>query len=183
MVYSETNNTLNNNNTNEISSIHSKIDLVLKKIQDFRNLYFSAQNNIEKRHILDYICQILEDHKYLFILILGKNQLSNLNILNGLIENHILPNEVKNKNIIIRYSKNKDYILRKVKLKDQISLELNGEIIGIGFDQIKTILNDRRMKETDKEEFIYEIDIKIKFIDDNNIQNNLKEKICFINLP
>lgn len=182
-IYLKFDKKLENNNTNEISSIHSKIDQVSEKIQEFRNKYFNAQNNIEKRHLLDYICKTLEDHKYLFILILGKNQLSNLNILNGLIENHILSNEVKNKNIIIRYSKNNDYILRKVKLKDQISLELNGEIIGIGFDQIKTILNDRRMNEIDKEEFIYEIDIKIKFIDDNNIQNDLKEKICFINLP
>ena len=182
-IYSKNDNTFINNNPNEISSFHTKIDQVSKKIQYFRNYYFSDQNNIEKMHLLDNICKTLEEHKYLFILILGKNQLANLNILNGLIESDILPNEAKNKNIIIKYSKNEDYILRKVKLKDQISLELNGEIIGIGFDQIKSILNDRKRKETDEEEFIYEIDIKIKFIDDNNIQNDLKEKTYFINLP
>ena len=62
-------------------------------------------------------------------------------------------------------------------------MDLNGEIIAMGFEEVQTELDESNENlKKDNEEFLYKIEINIEFI--NNLDtNDLKEKICFINLP
>ena len=58
------------------------------------------------------------------------------------------------------------------------------EIIAKNIEDIQNILNGLNNKFTDNEEdFFYEIDIKIKFVEDSELENSLKERVCFIDLP
>lgn len=168
-------------NYNE-SNLHDKIDELSSNVQDFYQSYYN--NNIKNNltYLFNLLRKTLEDFKYLFILVLGGNKIANLNILNGLIEFEILPGECQNKNIIIKPCQNDDISLRKIKFKSENSLDFNGDKIGIGFDQIQNILIKDPKNIKDKEEFIYELDINIKFVE-KNIKGQLKEKLCFINLP
>ena len=171
----------NNSNNKEIN-LHNKIDEFSSNVQDFYQSYYN--NNIKNNHTycFNLLRKTLEDFKYLFILVLGENKIANLNILNGLIESEILPRECQNKNIIIKQSKKDDIILRKIKFKSENSLNFNGDIIGIGFDQIQNILIKDLKNIKDKKEFIYGLDISNKFVEKNK-KGELKEKLCFINLP
>ena len=169
----------NISNYNE-SNLHDKIDESSSNVQDFYQLYYNE--NIEIKHLFNLLRKTLEDFKYLFILVLGENKIANLNILNGLIEFEILPRECQNKNIIIKHCKDDNIILRKIKFKSENSLDFNGDTIGIGFDEIQNILIKDQKNIKDKEEFIYGLYINNKFIE-KNIKGELKEKLCFINLP
>ena len=171
----------NNRNYKEIN-LHNKIDKLSSDVQHFYQSYYN--NNIKNNHTycFNLLRKTLEDFKYLFILVLGENKIANLNILNGLIESEILPRECQNKNIIIKLSQNDDIILRKIKFKSEKSLNFNGDIIGIRFDQIQNILIKDLKNIKDKKEFIYGLDISNKFVEKNK-KGELKEKLCFINLP
>ena len=57
--------------------------------------------------------------------------------------------------------------------------------MGKGIEQIHDILEGANGKYIeDQEDFFYEIDIRIQYVHENKqIDKNLKEKICFIDLP
>ena len=68
--------------------------------------------------------------------------------------------------------------------KDVYSFKSEEKIIAKGNEDIYKILEGINGKFTDKEEdFFYEINIRIKLIDNLKIDEKLKEKICFIDLP
>ena len=100
--------------------------------------------------------------------------------------------ECTRKGILIRYW-NKDYaIIRKTKFVKELMYTgkynyrfiSQEKIIAKGEENIRSILEGVNGKFTDKEEeFFYEINIKINMIDKMNLDNKLKEKICFIDLP
>lgn len=183
--YQKLNSILLSNNNN--SSIN--IDNISSKFKQFIDKYYEFENNFDGKNILNFLLKSIENLKLLFILMLGEDNLAIINILNGLIECQILPEECKNKNIIIKHQKDdrkkNDIILRKAKIrnKEDINLlDLNGEIIAIGFEDVQKKLGEPNEAIKDNGEFLYEIEINIKFVRHFN-NNNLKEKICFIYLP
>ena len=165
---------------------NSSIDNISLKLKKFIDEYNEFERNIENKNKLEVLLKNIENLKLLFILMLGEDNLANINILNGLIERQILPKGCKNKNIIIKHSQKSDIILRKAKIKNENYtnlLDLNGEIIARGFEEVQTKLDESNENiKKDNEEFLYKIEINIEFI--NNLDTkDLKEKICFINLP
>ena len=82
-------------------------------------------------------------------------------------------------------------VLRKTKFKNDkmddqeiYYFESEKEPIAIGLEEIQRTLEGANGEFTNNtEDFFYEIDINIKFVNDMNIDDNLKEKICFIDLP
>ena len=115
-------------------------------------------------------------------------------ILNGIIGSRILPaqkNECTKKGILIKHW-DKDYpVIRKTKFKkDQLGkdniyyFEPDKDIIAKGIEKIHHVLEGTNGEFSNKkEDFFYEIDINIKFVNDLKIDEGLKEKICFIDLP
>ena len=101
-------------------------------------------------------------------------------------------NECTKKGIIIKYW-NKDFpVIRKTNLKKLkkihqkfiYSFSPDEKIIAKGIEDIKKVLegvNENFLE--DEENYFYEIDIKIKMIYESNMDDSLKEKICFIDLP
>ena len=137
----------------------------------------------------------MKNTKALYIPLLGVSNAGKSTILNSIIGNSILPskrNECTKKGILIRYW-DKDYpIIRKTRfVKKELYAQSNiyyfiseEKIIAQGERDIYKILEGANGKFcSDEKDFFYEINIKIKLIDELKIDNRLKEKICFIDLP
>jgi len=178
---------------------NNKINDISNKLKKFYETYKKERTNDNKlKNIEIYINSsigILKNSQNFYIPLLGLSNSGKSTVLNSIIGTSILPTkkaECTKKGILIRHW-NKDYaIIRKTKfIKEQmytgkynyrfISQE---NIIAKGEENIRSILEGANGKFTNnEEEFFYEILIKIKMIDNLLIDNNLKEKICFIDLP
>ena len=180
-------------------SYSNKIDDISNKLKKFYDSYEKeGGSSINLNSLGIYINSsigILKSSKMFFIPLLGVSNAGKSTVLNCMIGTSILPtrrNECTRKGILIRHW-NKDYsIIRKAKFVKETMYTGNNiysfisqdKIIAKGEKDIKKILEGANGKYVDKEEdFFYEMNIKIKFIDDLKISDQLKEKICFIDLP
>ncbi len=121
---------------------------------------------------------------------LGVSNAGKSTILNGLIGYNILPakkKECTKKGILIRYWENDYPVIRKTRFfsdNNKYYFLSEKEIIANNVEDIQNILSGLNGKFTENEEdFFYEIDINIKFVKDAEIEDSLKERICFIDLP
>ena len=179
-------------------TLNNKIDDISKRMMEFYDEYQKEnvkQEYLEKlRQYINSSIGILKTSKLLYIPMLGVSNAGKSTILNGIIGNRILPaqkNECTKKGILIKHW-DKDYpVIRKTRFKneklggdDTYFFEPDEDIIARGIDKIHRVLEGTNGEFTGKEEdFFYEIDINIKFVNDLKIEESLKEKICFIDLP
>ena len=183
----------------EEENYNNKIDNISDKLRDFYVLYEKENKNSEKlynlRKYINSSIGILKTSKNLYIPLLGVSNSGKSTLLNSLIGFSLLPskrNECTKKGILIRHWEKDFAIIRKTKFikepmytgNDIYYFSTNENIIAKGIEDIRKILEGSNGKFTNNEEdFFYEINIKIKFIDNLKIDNKLKEKICFIDLP
>ena len=185
---------------NEIKnkSLKDKIDHISKRMMDFYEKYEKdgiKPENLEtlKKNIISSI-GVFKTSKLLYIPMLGVSNAGKSTILNGIIGCSLLPahkNECTKKGILIKYWDNDYPVIRKTKFKKEeiggkyiYYFEPSTSIIARGLEDIHQVLEGSNGKFIDNEEdFFYEIDIKIKFISDLKLDDSLKEKICFIDLP
>ena len=188
-----------NNKENKDKSLNEKIDNISERIKIFYKEYEEAKIKEEKlpnlRQCINSSIGILKTSKLLYIPILGVSNAGKSTILNGLIGDRILPtkqDECTKKGILIKYTDIDIPVIRKTKFvyenlgKDKVYyFEPFKNIIGKGIDQINRVLEGANGKFINNEEdFFYEIDIRIQIIHkDKQMDKNLKEKICFIDLP
>ena len=179
-------------------NLNKKIDNLSRRMDELKNEKEVTKISMHKLNLLrQYINSsigILKTAKNLYIPLLGVSNAGKSTILNGIIGYRILPaqkNECTKKGIIIKHW-NKDYaVLRTTKYKfekignDKIYyFEPGEEIIAKGIKNIHRMLEGANGEFPKKEEnFFYEIDINIKFVNDLKLDESLKEKICFIDLP
>jgi len=176
-----------------------KVDDISNKLKEFYDLYEKEggnKNNLDSLKIyINSSIGLLKTSKSLYIPLVGVSNAGKSTVLNSIIGTSLLPshrNECTKKGILIRHW-NKDFaIIRKTKFikesmytgKDVYSFKSEEKIIAKGNEDIYKILEGINGKFTDKEEdFFYEINIRIKLIDNLKIDEKLKEKICFIDLP
>lgn len=170
---------INNNNK---KSYNEKIDQICSKINEFSQKYNEFEKNLDNETTLNLLLKHLEHSRALYILMLGEDNSEIISFLNGLLECKILPEGSKNKNIIIKYCNSDDIILKKSKMiyeNDVDKLDLNGDPIAVGLEEIRCILNS---KKSAKEEFLYEIDINIKLFN-KLYEKDIKGDFCLIYLP
>lgn len=182
----------------EEKTLNNKIDDISKRMMEFYNEY--QKENIKQEYLdklkkyINSSIGILKTSKLLYIPMLGVSNAGKSTILNGVIGNRILPaqkNECTKKGILIKHW-DKDYpVIRKTRFKkdklgndDIYYFEPDEDIIASGINKIHRVLEGTNGEFSGKEEdFFYEIDINIKFVNDLKIEDKLKEKICFIDLP
>ena len=182
----------------EKKTLSNKINDISTRMMEF---YKEYEKEKIKEHNLDTLRKyinlsigILKTSKFLYIPLLGEINVGKSTILNGIIGRRILPtqkNECTKKGILIKHW-DKDYpVIRKTRLKmeeigtDKIYFfEPDEDIIAKGIKKIHRVLEGTNSEYSQKEEdFFYEIDINIKLVNDLKLDDSLKEKICFIDLP
>lgn len=169
-----------NNNNKKI--YNEKIDQICSKLNKFSQQYNEFERNLDNKTTLNLLLKHLEHSRALYILMLGEDNSEIISFLNGLLECKILPEGSKKKNIIIKYCNSDDIILKKSKMiyeNDVDKLDLNGDPIAVGLEEIRCILNS---KKSSKEEFLYEIDINIKSFN-KLYEKDIKGDLCLIYLP
>jgi GTP-binding protein EngB required for normal cell division len=184
---------------NEERTHNDQVDDISNKLKEFYDLYEKEggnKNNLNSLKIyINSSIGLLKTSKTLYIPLVGVSNAGKSTVLNSIIGTSLLPahrNECTKKGILIKHW-NKDFaIIRKTKFikesmytgKDIYSFKSEEKIIAQGNENIYKILEGINGKFTNKEEdFFYEINIKIKLIDKLKIDEKLKEKICFIDLP
>ena len=184
---------------NKDKSFNDKIDEISEKMKVFYKEFEDSNIKQEKlpmlRQNINSSIGILKASKLIYIPILGVSNAGKSTIFNGLIGDRLLPtqqNECTKKGILIKYSNIDVPVIRKVNfVPDKLGKEeiyyfkAADKIMGKGIEQIRDILEGANGKFVeDEEDFFYEIDIRIQYIHENKyMDNNLKEKICFIDLP
>jgi GTP-binding protein EngB required for normal cell division len=182
----------------EQQTLNNKIDSISKRMEEF---YLKYKEEKVKEENLDNLQKyinssigILKTSKLLYIPMLGVSNAGKSTILNGIIGSRILPaqkNECTKKGILIKHWEKNYPVIRKTKFKieklgkdDIYYFESDKDIIAKGIEKIHRVLEGTNGEFSSKEEdFFYEIDINIKFVNDLKIDESLKEKICFIDLP
>ena len=182
----------------EEKTLNNKIDDISKRMMEFYKEYEKEgvkQNNLNKlRTYINSSVGILKTSKLLYIPMLGVSNAGKSTILNGIIGCRILPaqkNECTKKGILIKHWDKEFPVIRKTRFKNEkmgsddiYYFEPEEKIITKGIDNIHRVLEGTNGEFSGKEEdFFYEIDINIKFVNDLKIDDSLKEKICFIDLP
>ena len=116
-------------------------------------------------------------------------------ILNDIIGLNLLPTkqgECTKKGILIKHWDYDIPILRKAKFivennendNDICYFQIHDDIITQGDENVKNVLKGLNYNYIDKEEdFFYMINVKIKFLDAFVNNDDIKEKICFVDLP
>lgn len=173
---------LSPSNNNNKKSYNEKIDQICSKLNKFSQQYNEFERNLDNKTTLNLLLKHLEHSRALYILMLGEDNSEIISFLNGLLECKILPEGSKKKNIIIKYCNSDDIILKKSKMiyeNDVDKLDLNGDPIAVGLEEIRCILNS---KKSSKEEFLYEIDINIKSFN-KLYEKDIKGDLCLIYLP
>ena len=189
-------------NIMEEKKLNQKIDNISTRLSEFlveyKNQGIKPENLAALRRYINSSIGVLKTSKYLYIPMLGVSNAGKSTILNGLVGTGILPtkrNECTKRGIIIKYWDQKIPVIRKTRFVKQKGLdEVNSQTnyffeteekpLTSDIKKIHQILEGVNGEFTDNEEdYFYEIDIKIKFIDDLNIDDTLKQKICFIDLP
>ena len=189
--------TMENINTNinkekEINNIKNEQKMLNEEIiisEKMNQIYieFTNEENLKKyQNYLNLPSKILNNSNIIYIPLLGVSNAGKSTILNGLIGCSILParkNECTKKGILIRYWDNDYPAIRKAKFINN-HFQSEKEVIAKNIEDIQNVLNGLNGKFTENEEdFFYEIDIKIKFVHDSEMEDSLKERICFIDLP
>lgn len=179
-------------------NLSQKIDAISKRLLEFYEEYKKEnvrQQNLEKlQRSINSSIGILKTSNYLYIPMLGVSNAGKSTILNGLIGCSILPahkNECTKKGILLKHWDNEFPAIRKTKFKkdtlgDEVIyyFEPEGNIIAKGIHDIHRVLEGTNGEFTDNaEDYFYQIDINIKFVRELNIDENIKNKICFIDLP
>ena len=179
------------NKSKKIDEISSRM---LEFYEKYKNENIRPENLKRLKIYINSSLGILKTSKLLYIPTLGVSNAGKSTILNGLIGCSILPahkNETTKKGILIKHWDKEFPVLRKTKFKNDkmddqeiYYFESEKEPIAIGLEEIQRTLEGANGEFTNNtEDFFYEIDINIKFVNDMNIDDNLKEKICFIDLP
>ena len=137
---------------------------------------------------INVISQKLEKFKYFYLPLVGMNNSGKSTILNDLIGYDLLPTGKDintKKGILIKYCDGEPEI-NKVKFNYNSGkcLFTHEAFLGKGVQDVKKILRNINANFADKEEnFFYEVFTKIKFFEENKFAQQLKDKICFIDLP
>ena len=175
-----------------------KIDNISLRLMNFCNEYKAQgvkQQNLPKlKQYINSSIGILKTSKLLYIPMLGVSNAGKSTILNGIIGCGILParkNECTKKGILIKHWDQDIPVIRKTKfIKQKMGdeniyfFESDIKEMASGLPNIHRVLEGANGEFTDnQEDYFYEIDIKIKFVDDLKLDQSLKEKICFIDLP
>ena len=178
-----------NNSKNEKKLLNEEI-IISEKMNQIYTEYTNEENLKKYKNYLKLPSNILNSSKVIYIPLLGLSNAGKSTILNGLIGFNILPakkTECTKKGILIRYWENDYPVIRKTRFKNNNNkyyFESEKEIIAKNIEDIQNILCGLNGKFIEKEEdFFYEIDINIKFVKDSDIEDSLKERICFIDLP
>ena len=179
-------------------TLSQKIDSISERLKEFYEKYkkenIRSQNLPKLKESIDSSIKILKTSNYSYIPMLGLSNAGKSTILNGLVGCSILPahkNECTKKGILIKHWENDYPVIRKTKFKkdklgDEIMYYFKPEenIIAIGLDDIHRVLEGTNGEFTDNtEDYFYEIDINIKFVRESILDENIKNKICFIDLP
>ena len=179
-------------------TLSQKIDSISERLKEFYEKYkkenIRTQNLKMLQKYINFSIGILKTSNFLYIPMLGVSNAGKSTILNGLIGCSLLPTQLKEwtkKGILIKHWENDTPVIRKTKFIDD---KLGDEIIyyfkpeenpmGTGLDDIHRMLKGTNGEFTDNaEDYFYEIDINIKFVRELNVDENIKNKICFIDLP
>ena len=182
----------------EEKTLNKRIDDIANRMMIFYEEYQKEnvrKDNLDKlRKYINSSIGILKTSKLLYVPMLGVSNAGKSTILNGVIGCRILPaqkNECTKKGILIKHWEKEYPVIRKTRFKteklgtdDIYYFESDEDIIAKGINNIHRILEGTNGEFSGKEEdFFYEIDINIKFVNDLKIDDSLKGKICFIDLP
>ena len=174
---------------NEKKVLNEEI-IISEKMSQIYTEYTNEENLKKYKKYLNLPSNILDSSKVIYIPLLGLSNAGKSTILNGLIGYNILPakkKECTKKGILIRYWENDNPVIRKTRFfsdKNKYYFLSEKEIKANNVEDIQNILSGLNGKFTENEEdFFYEIDINIKFVKDAEIEDSLKERICFIDLP
>ena len=181
--------TQTNNIKNEQKILNEEIIISQKMKQIYTE--FTNEENLQKyKNYLMLPSNILNTSNLIYIPLLGVSNAGKSTILNGLIGYSILPakkNECTKKGILIRYWDNDYPAIRKtrfININNRFYFQSEKEVIAKNIEDIQNVLNGLNGKFIQNEEdFFYEIDIRIKFVHDSEMEDSLKERICFIDLP
>lgn len=180
----------------------NKIEDLEKRTQFFYNSVSSeTTRKIDMKKLKHYINSsiiFLKMCQYFYIPFLGVSNAGKSTILNDLIGYLLLPaqkNECTKKGLLIKHWKHDYPVLRITHFKKAetsnnsqtyyyFEPELKKQPLAIGVEEIRRTLEASNYQfPKDHEDFFLELDVNIKFINDLDIDNDLKEKICFIDLP
>ena len=164
--------------------------IISEKMNQIYTEYTNEENLKKYKKYLKLPSNILDCSKVIYIPLLGLSNAGKSTILNGLIGFNILPakkTECTKKGILIRYWENDYPVIRKTRFinnNNKYYFESEKDIIAKNIEDIQNILCGLNGKFIENEEdFFYEIDINIKFVKDSDLEDSLKERICFIDLP
>ena len=176
-----------------------KVDDLIKIIKDFEEKYekVGINLNLKESFIISIkpIINIFKTSKMFFIPLIGVYNSGKSTILNDIIGCNLLPTkqgECTKRGILIKHWDYDVPILRKAKFivennqsnNDICYFQINYDIITQGEENVKNILKGLNCNFIEKEEdFFYVINVKIEYLDTFINNDEIKEKICFIDLP
>ena len=170
---------------NNLKALYEKYEKKYIENKDNANVNYSK----ELKKDINSILVMIEKLKYFYFPIFGMNNVGKSTILNDLIGYDLLPVSdgiTTKRGILIRYWDKEYPEINKVVFKTNnngYSFEQEA-FLGKGIKNVKKILTSINREYTNnKENFFYEIYTKIKLFEDNQFNQNLKDKICFIDLP
>ena len=154
-------------------------------------IHFEPDDNFIKKIKKGYddLLEFINKDKKIRIALLGLYSSGKNTILNNLIGENILPvssDECTRRGIIIRYHNKNIPELYKTKFipkSDYYYFEDSINPLGSGFKEVYNKLEELNKINDKFEESFYILKIKINFYDEYNIDNELKEKIEFIDFP
>ena len=177
----------------------NRIDEISRKMNIFYNdISKESIRPIDMNILNTYInssINILKASQYFYIPFIGVSNAGKSTILDDLIGFPLLPahkNECTKKGVLIKHWNRPYPALRKTRFKQATTLnkekyyyfEPESREIAVGVKNIQQVLEASNYEFShDKEDFFLEIDVNIRFINEIDIDNDLKEKICFIDLP
>ena len=178
---------------------NKKVDDLIKIINNFLEKYEKTGININLREsVIRSMKPMINDFKtskMFYIPLIGVYNSGKSTILNDIIGYNLLPTkqgECTKKGILIRHWDFDIPILRKAKFivennendNDICYFQVSDDIITQGDENVKNILKGLNCNFIDKEEdFFYMINVKIKFLDIFINNDDIKENICFVDLP
>lgn len=179
--------------------ITKKMNEAIEKLNTFQNNYLDSglYKNQEKQvnDSLKPIINILKTSKFFYIPLLGLSNAGKSTILNDLIGYDLLPvkeGQCTKKGILINHWDYDYPIIRKARFviekndnkNDICYCEFNNDVLAEGDKNVRKILAGINGNFIEKEEdFFYIINVKIKYLDNFETSQYLKEKICFVDLP
>jgi len=190
----------------EFKNYKEKYRIIMKKINDLSTEMKEFYDKISKeatrqidikalnQHINNSI-NILKASQYFYIPLLGCSNAGKSTTLNTFIGFKLLPahkNECTKKGILIKHWNWPEPALRRTYFREVENInnekmycfEPEDEEIASGVEEIQRTLEASNYEFSQNEEdFFFEIDVNMRFIEELNIDNDLKEKICFIDLP